>query len=204
MIGRLLSCSIFLLLIGSIANAQEKPSALPCTDPSPQCIQQLGDLSVAGSLEIKTLNKAIEYQKRKAWSSWINADGFNLVAVGFRVLRSVIGGGDRAALKLEIARLEQRRAAAEDALRQSVATALVDLDAARRRKEQAITRLRDQEMREQLMLIGYRLGEGSTEQLLQLYQRRDEIRTEIAAANIVVDQLLSRLQASLHGKPTPV
>ena len=204
MIGRLLSCSIFLLLMGSGANAQEKQLSLPCTEPSPQCIQQLGDLAVAGSLEIKTLDKAIEYHKRKAWSSWLNADGFNPVAVGFRILRNAIGGGDRAVLKLEIARLEQRRSAVEDTLRQSVATALVDLDAARQRKDQAIARLRSHETRKQVMLIGYRLGEGSTEQFLQLYQRRDELRTEIAAATIVVDQLLSRLRASLHGNPPPV
>jgi hypothetical protein len=177
--------------------AQQKPSPLPCTDPSPQCIQQIGDLAVAGSLEIRTLDKAIEYQKRKMWSSWLNADGFNPVAVGFRVLRNVIGGGDRAALKLEIARLEQRRSAVEDALRQSVSAALTDLEAARQRREQAVIKLRSHESREQLMLIGYRLGEGLTEQLLQLYQRRDELRAEIAAANIVVDQILFRLQASL-------
>jgi hypothetical protein len=204
MTGRLLCWFIFLLvMLSGRAEAQEKLSPLPCSDPSPQCIQQLGDLAVAGSLEIRTLNKAIEYQKKKMWSSWLNADGFNPVAVGFRVLRNVIGGGDRAALKLEIARLEQRRSAVEDALRQSVAVALVDLDAVRRRKEQAIARLRSHEAREQLMLIGYRLGEGSTEQLLQLYQRRDELRAEITAATTLVDQLLSRLQASLDNNRPP-
>lgn len=186
-----------LLVLAARVEAQDKDVTLPCTDPSPQCIQQLGDLALAGSLEIKTLDEAIKYQKKKMWSSWLNADGFNPVAVGFRVLRNVIGGGDRAVLKLEIARLEQRRSAVEDSLRQSVAATLVDLDAARQRREQAIARLRGHEAREQLMLIGYRLGEGSTEQLLQLYQRRDELRAEIAAATIVVDQILFRLQASL-------
>ena len=77
----------------------------------------------------------------------------------------MIGGGDRAALKLEIAQLEQRRSAIEDRLRQSVAVALVDLDAAHQRREQAIARLRSHKAREQLMLIAYRLGEGSTEQI---------------------------------------
>jgi len=77
--------------------AQEKPSPLPCTDSSPQCIQHLGNLAVDGSLEIRVLDKAIEYQKKKMWSSWLNADGFNPVAVGFRLLRNMIGGGDRAA-----------------------------------------------------------------------------------------------------------
>ena len=196
MTGRLQLLSIFLLLmLWARVEAQEKPSSLPCTDTSPQCIQKLGDLAVAGSLEIQNLDKAIKYQTKKMWSSWLNADGFNPMAVGFRVLRNVIGGGDRAALKLEIARLEQRRASVEDTLRQSVAAALTDLEAARQRREQAISRLRSHEAREQLSLIGYRLGGGSTEQLLELYHRGDELRAEVAASSIVVDQLLLRLQA---------
>ncbi|MBX3279706.1 MAG: hypothetical protein KF868_17010 [Acidobacteria bacterium] len=179
------------------ADAQEKSALLPCTDPSPQCVQQLGDLAIAGNLEIRTLDRAIEYQRRRMWSSWLNADGFNPISAGLRVIRNVVGGGDRAAVKLEIARLEQRRASLEDALRQSVAGALADLDSARRRHEDARVRLRNHEARRQFMLIGYRLGEGSTEHLLQIWQREDVLRTETVTTTALLDQGLLKLRALL-------
>jgi hypothetical protein len=189
-----------LMALTARAEAQDQSALLPCTDPSPQCVQQLANLAIAGNLEIRTLDRAIEYQRRRMWSSWLNADGFNPISAGLRVIRNVIGGGDRAAVKLEISRLEQRRASLEDALRQSVAGALADLDSARRRHDDTGLRLRNHEARRQFMLIGYRLGEGSTEQLLQIWQQEDALRSEAATARASLDQGLLKLLVLLQSQ----
>jgi hypothetical protein len=61
-------------------------------------------------------------------------------------------------------------------------------------------RLRNHEARHQFMLIGYRLGEGSTEQLLQFWQQEDALRSEAATARALLDQGLLKLLVLLQSQ----
>jgi hypothetical protein len=90
---------------------------LPCSDSSAECLRRLGDLAAENCLELRVITQALAYQRRKLWTSWLNADGLNPLAVGLRVARNLAGGGDRAAARLEIAQLERRRAEVEAGLR---------------------------------------------------------------------------------------
>jgi len=77
--------------------------ALPCSDSSEECLRRLGDLAAENCLELRVIDQAIAYQRRKLWTSWLSADGLNPLAVALRVARNLAGGGDRAAARLEIA-----------------------------------------------------------------------------------------------------
>src|SRR5262249_52313976 len=155
---------------------------LPCANTSPECMMMLGDLAVSNSLELQTLNRSIAFQKKKVWTSWMNADGWNPLAVGMRIARNVFGGGDRAAVKLEIANLDRRRAEVESTLRLQVANALADIEAAGRRRQFAQARLDNHLARLRLIEAGYRLGDGSTEEMLSHWSTGEELRGQIKTA----------------------
>jgi len=182
---RSLFLSLSLWLAGSIASSlaavahAQTPAALPCSAASAECARLLADLAIKHNIEIKTLDEAIKYQRARRWSSWMNADGLNPLAVGFRVARNITGGGDVAATKLEIAQLERRRAEVETALRLSVAQSLADLDAATRKAQAARARLAAHQARAQLLGVGYKFGDGSTEEMLQVWQAGEELKLSV-------------------------
>ena len=131
---------------------------LPCLSSEPDCLRRLGDVAVSNNLEIRTLDQAIQLAKKKQWTTWMNADGLNPIAMGLRIARNVAGGGDRAALKLDIANLERRRAEIETNLRQSITQAVSDYEAAERRVGLARAKLAAHEAKLRLLEATYKLG----------------------------------------------
>jgi multidrug resistance efflux pump len=112
----------------------------------------------------------------------MNAEGLNPLAIGLRIARNIAGGRDRAALKLEIARLELRRAELATALRQAVTQAMLACEKAVAQHALAQGRLATHQTRVQLVEAAYRLGEGSTEAMWQLWLTREEWQAQLAAA----------------------
>ncbi len=168
---------------------------LPCTDSSPTCLQMLGDIAVQNSREIAVLAQAIKLQKKKLWISWLNADGLHPVAIGLRLARNIAGGGDRAAAKLELARLELRQAELATQRRESIVRAVLDYETAQRQWTSAETKLATHQARLHLLAIAYRLGEGSTETMLPLWQTETELQGEVERTKIDCRQRLTQLQA---------
>src|SRR5262245_64546759 len=136
---RLLFLSISLLISSPIVNGQSRDD-LPCASRSAECAHMLSDLALKNSAELRTLDQAIAYQKRRGWSSWLNADGLNPLGVGFRLLRNVAGGADVEANKHDTSQRERRRSEVESGLRLAVANGLVDLEAAEQRRQMAAAR----------------------------------------------------------------
>jgi hypothetical protein len=214
MTRRLLSCFTCLLLVGSswpAVRGESLPTGargvngqpaidqgLPCSDSSAECLRRLGDLAIANNPEMKVIDQALAYQRRKVWTSWLNADGLNPLAMGLRVARNLAGGGDRAAMKLEVAQLERRRAEVEAGVRLAVAQSVAELEAAGDRL--AISRARSDEhrLRLRLLTVGYRLGDGSTEEMIRLWQTGEELRGQVRAAEAEQSRARLRLESLLH------
>src|SRR5262249_35321128 len=167
----------------------------PCAAASAECAAMLGDLAVRNSLELRTLDQAIAYQKRRGWSSWLNADGWNPLGVAFRIARNVVGGGDVAANKLDIAQLVRRRAEVETSLRLQVAQQFAEIEGTERRRQIAQSKLDAHITRVRILAAGYRLGEGSTDEMLSLWSLSEELRGQAAAAEADAQTALSRLEA---------
>lgn len=181
---------------------------LPCLDSSPSCLETLSHLAVQNSREIAVLEQASQLQKKKLWTGWLNADGLNPVAIGLRIMRNVAGGGDRAAAKLEIARLELRRNEVETELRRSILQAMLLYESAERHVQDAEAKLLTHRNRLTLLQIAYRLGEGSTETMLQLWQTETELERAVENAQLAHQQRFVQLQSlvipSFTSKPIPI
>jgi len=218
MTRRLLSCFTWLLLASSVwptVRGQSLPTGvrgvdaqptkdleLPCSDSSAECLRRLGDLAAENCLELRVIDQALAYQRRKLWTSWLSADGLNPLAVGLRVARNLAGGGDRAAARLEIAELERRRAEVEVGLRLAAAERVAELEAAERRLALAREWEAAHGSRLSLSAVGYRMGEGSTELTMALWRTRDEMRGRVAEAAADLARHWARLRALLAA-PTP-
>jgi hypothetical protein len=218
MTRRSLSCFTWLLLASSLwpgVRGQSLPTGargvdeqqaidrgLPCSDSSAECLRRLGDLAAENCAELRVISQALAYQRRKLWTSWFNADGLNPLAVGLRVARNLAGGGDRAAARLAIAELERRRAEVEAGLRLAVAERVAELEAAARRLGLAREREAAHQSRLSLSAVGYRIGEGSTEEMMVLWQTREEMRGRVAEAAADSAWHWARLRALLAA-PTP-
>ena len=189
---RLLFLSISLIISSSVVNGQIR-NDLPCASRSAECAQMLSDLALKNSAELRTLDRAIAYQKRRGWSSWLNADGLNPLGVGFRILRNVMGGGDVAANKLNISQLERRRSEVESGLRLAVANGLAELESARQRRQMAVAKLENHLARLKLIEAGYRLGDGSTEEMIAAWALSGELRQQITMANSDTQTAILRL-----------
>lgn len=185
----------FLLLLTPVLIAEAQTPKLPCANTSAECVAMLGDLAVSNSLELQTLNRAITFQQRKVWSAWMNADGWNPLAVGMRIARNAVGGGDRAAIKLDIANLERRRAEVESSLRLQVANVLAEIEAVGHRRRLAQSKLDNHLARVWLIEAGYRLGDGSTEEMFSLWSTGEELCGQAATAESDAQMARSQLEA---------
>jgi hypothetical protein len=150
---------------------------------------------VQNSQEIAVLEQAIQWQKKKLWTNWLSADGLNPLAIALRITRNVAGGGERAAAQLELARLELRRTELAAQVREAVARAVFAEETAQRAWTQAQSRLTAHQTRLAWLAIAYRLGEGSTETMLQLWQQESELQAEVEQARALCHQRRTQLQA---------
>jgi hypothetical protein len=155
----------------------------------------LGDLAVQHSRELAVLKQAIQLQKKKRWTSWLSADGLHPLAMGLRIARNLAGGGDRAAAQLELSRLELRQAELESQLRQTITHAALEVETAEQQARDAERKLATQQVRVALYALAYRFGEGSTETMLQLWQRETELQQEVENAHLACRQHRLQLES---------
>lgn len=175
---------------------------LPCQDSSPTCLNALGDLAVQNSREMAVVKQAIALQKKTLWTSWLNADGLNPFAIGLRLARNIAGGGDRAAAKLELARLLARRAELATNVRQTVLQAVLEYERAQQQLRAAQTSRATHSLQLRFAEIRYRLGEGSTEAMLQLWQMESELHFTVEAAITMCNQRRLALEIFVQSSPT--
>jgi hypothetical protein len=176
---------------------------LPCQDPSPDCLRTLGDLAVSHNLEIRTLDQAIQLAKKKQWTTWMNADGLNPIAMGLRIARNLAGGGDRAALKLDIANLERRRAEVETNLRERITQAVSDYEAADQHVRLARAKLAAHEAKLKWLEAAYGMGEGETETMLVVWQQREEWQAQIVTTEANAAKETRRLHVLIRPLRAP-
>jgi outer membrane protein TolC len=150
---------------------------------------------VKNSLELATLAQATKFGRSKLWTTWLTADGLNPLSMGLRLARNIAGGSDRAALKLDLAELARRQAEVEVTLRFNVAQTVADYETAERRRILAESRLSAHTARLRILEAGYRLGDGSTQEMLQLWATGEELKVQIMLAEADATKELRRLRS---------
>jgi hypothetical protein len=189
-------------------------NGFPCMDSSPECLQQLTEIAIASSPQLKLLGekitiveqqlellgKRIEYSKKRSWTSYITIDPVKL-------LQNIFGGGDVQRDKLAIADLQVKTAQLESALAElerqreeekvllgeKVLRLVLDIES----NERTIALIQSQQntfaLQNEVFRIQYRFGQGSTEQLLGMTTRGDRLNEQLTAAQIKRDGAVREL-----------
>ncbi len=185
-----------------------------CLNSSDECVQQLSEKAIASSHKLKTLAERItlieqrlelaedriEYTRKKKWTNYISANPVN-------ILQNIFGGGDVQRDRIAIASLEIRTAdllAAKAELERQqeeekveigdrVLRLLLDYEAAQRRHKLLSSQLKTLEQQQRVARVSYRLGRGSTSQILGMADQRDRLREKIVDAEIEKDEAVREL-----------
>ncbi len=131
----------------------------------------------------------IEYTRKKKWTNYISTNPIN-------ILQNIFGGGDVqrdniAIASLEIrtadllaakAELERQQEEEKVKLRDRVLRLLLDYEAAQRRHELLTSQLKTLEQQQRVARVSYRMGRGSTSQILGMEDKRDLVHDPLRGA----------------------
>lgn len=194
--------------------SEPSPNPLPCLNSSPECISQLTEAAITNSSKLKNLDdrialinqrlelmaQRIDHAKDKRWTSYITIDPVKLI-------QNIFGGGDvqrdnlaiadlevkTADLEAARAELERQREAEKILLGDRVLRLVLDYE----RSDRTITLIQSQQetfrLQNEVFRIQYRLGEGSTEQLLGMTTRGDRLNEQLTDASIKRDEAVREL-----------
>ncbi len=177
-------------------------------------MEKLTEAAIAHSSKLKTLDERIalvnerlelmgeriEYSQNRQWTNYITANPVELV-------QNLFGGGgvqrDRIALAdleikaatLEAARaeLERQREEVKSQLREKVLALVLDYEAAQRQYSLAQSKLTTYNQQRQIIEIGYRLGRGSTTEMLGLWQLLESLEEQVVTAQTLQAQAVRQL-----------
>ena len=185
-----------------------------CLNSGDECVQELTEKAIANSFKLETLSERIalieerlelaedriEYTRKKKWTNYISANPINII-------QNIFGGGDVQRDNIAIASLEIRTAdllAAKAELERQqeeekvqigdrILRLLLDYEAAERRHELLSSQLKTLEQQQRVARVSYRLGRGSTSQMLGMNDKRDRLSEKIVDAEIEKDEAVREL-----------
>ena len=159
---------------------------------SSECIELLTAKAIASNPELVTLDEQIalidkrlvvageriEHTSKKRWTNYISGDPLRIAA-------NVLGGGDVQKVTIAIADLEvksaeleayranlhRRKAEVKSQLREDVLGLVLEYEAAEREYVLAQSKLATYSQQRQLIEIDYQFGNGSTAQMLSMWQQ---------------------------------
>lgn len=158
-------------------------------------------MAIANSSEIEVIEQRLELAAERRqqtesrwWVNWITIDPFELV-------QNVLGGGnvgrDRlqvAALEVEEANLVRRREEVAENLTREVIDLVLNVEQLDRRLDSLDGQLQTQRQRQAVMEARYRTGQGSTDQMLRMWQRTDDLQGRIDETAIEQWQVVRALE----------
>ena len=196
---------------------------LPCLDSSSKCIEQLTEKAIANSPELVTIDeqialinkrlavaeKRIEHTSKKRWTNYISLDPLRIAA-------NVLGGGDvqrdniaiadlevkSAELEAYRANLHRRKAKVSSQLREEVLGLVLEYEAAEREYVLAQSKLATYDRQRQLIEIDYQFGNGSTTQMLSMWQQGESLEALVIQIESQKTEITRKLQQLTGFNPT--
>ena len=158
-------------------------------------------LAISQSSEIAVIEERLElaaerreYTESRWWVNWITMDPLELV-------QNILGGGnvgrDRlevAALEVEAANLIRRREEVAETLAREVVDQVLEYEQLGRRLELLDAQIVTQEQREAVLEVSYRMGEGSTINMLGIWQQTEDMVAKRAELTITRERLVTELE----------
>lgn len=147
------------------------------------CLTQITQLAIDQSSEIEAINEQLEltndrqdYAEARQWTNYITLDPI-------RLIQNVLGGGDVqrdrlaiASLELEAANLIRQRENQAQWIADEVVGLVLSYEKLDREYDLLDSRLRTHLMQVQIMEAQYRTGQGSTNRMLTIWQRTDDLK----------------------------
>jgi hypothetical protein len=180
---------------------------LPCQTSSPDCINQLTEAAVIQNSEIASLDERLELagqqinrQYERRWTAILPALGelINLNPIG--LIESLFGGGSFRDVDLRIADLElrvseliRRRAEVTVQIHDQVTELLLGIEKNDRQIALMQKHLASHRQRVAVMESGYRVGEGSTEQMIRVWQQGEDLQARLTEAQVNREQSIRKL-----------
>jgi predicted ATPase len=192
-----------------------QPNVIPCLDNSEECIEQLTEKAIANSTELVTLDEQIalidkrlvvageriEHTSKKRWTNYLSTDPLRIAA-------NVLGGGDVQRDNIAIADLEvksaeleayranlyRRKAEVSSQLREDVLGLVLEYQAAEREYALAQSKLATYHQQQQLIEIDYQFGNGSTTQILSLWQQGESLEAEVIQIEGKKTEIIRKIQ----------
>ena len=186
-----------------------KLSFLPCLNSSNECVERLTEQAIANSNKLQqtaeritlieqrleVTEDRIEYTNKKKWTNYISVNPVDII-------QNIFGGGgiqrdNLAIANLEIrttdllaakAELERQQEEEKARIENKILRLLLDYEAAQRQYNLLSSNLEILEQQRQVIRIAYRLGRGSTSQILGMEDKRDRTREQIV--NLQIEQNL--------------
>lgn len=180
---------------------------MPCLVSSADCINQLTESAIVHNSEIDALDdrlelvgKQIHRQYERRWTAILPALGdlidFNPIAL----IEALFGGGGFREVDLKIADLEirtsdmiRRRAEVTVQLHKQVTDLLLGTEKSERQIELLQGQLVSHQQHIAVMEAGYRTGQGSTEQMIGIWQRREDLQARLTEAQVSREQSVRKL-----------
>jgi hypothetical protein len=179
---------------------------LPCLNSSIECVQQLQQLAIANSSELKLIEQRIvasrqriDYQGSQRWITWINPNPVVIV-------QNIFGGGDAqkvdlaiADLELKTSELEARKAEIASRLKDLVLAEILRFEQLHHQSELQTAIAARETTRFKVIEISYRLGEGSTEQMMSLMSQLDRVKALAATTKLEMKAQALKIQRLVMG-----
>ncbi len=168
--------------------------------------------AIAQSSEIEAINQQLlltaerqDYAEARQWTNYLTLDPIRLV-------QNVLGGGDVqrdriaiAGLELETANLIRRREEVAEEITRQVADLVLDYEKQDRQLTLTTTQYATQQQRQAVMEAAYRTGDGSTSQMLTVWQRTEDIATRLEEQRITRQQIEAELSQLVgYGASVPL
>ena len=187
---------------------------IPCLNSNNECVKQITERAISNSFKLQQTESRIalierrlavtedriEYTSKKKWTNYISPNPVNII-------QNLFGGGGVQRDNIAIANLEVRTAdliAAKAELERQqeeekleieteVLDLLLDYEATERKLELLTSNLETLEQQREVMRIAYRMGRGSTSQMLNMENRRDRTIEQIVGVEIKQDESVREL-----------
>ncbi|PSB05392.1 hypothetical protein C7B62_25260 [Pleurocapsa sp. CCALA 161] len=184
-------------------------------DSSRECIKQLTEKAIANSPELVTLDEQIalidkrlvvageriEHTSKKRWTNYLSTDPLRIAA-------NVFGGGDvqkdniaiadlevkSAELEAYRANLHRRKAEIKSELNEEILSLVLDYETAEREYVLAQSKLATYNQQRQLIEIDYQFGNGSTTQMLSMWQQGESLEADVIQVENKKTEIIRKIQ----------
>ena len=187
---------------------------MDCLNSSNECVERLTEKAIALSSKLQqtadrialieqrleVTEERIDYTSKKKWTNYISTDPVNII-------QNLFGGGgvqrDNIAIaSLEIrttdllaakAELERQQEAEKLKIEDEVLRLVLEVEAAQRKYNLLTSQLKTLEQQREVIRIAYRMGRGSTNQILSIESKRDRTIEQIVDVEIEKDESIREL-----------